>query len=387
MATPLNYRYTPPEIDYASPPPAPGCCCFHAERAADVADTPAAADLALGTLVMDGGGGSFEALLEGPAPAEAGDLPQPPAAADAPALIFFTSGSTARPKGVTHTRRSLATVLSSTAQALGFTPDDRFLAGTSLAHVGGATSALAALLAGATLVVSHSSGSEEIRWLLGHSGATVLKLLPAALFSLVRDPALDAGDLRRLRLCVSGGDHIPAELQREFGALAGFPVDELYGMTEVGMVAVSPPGEGLRPGSLGRPCPGVTMALRRSDGGACATGETGDLWIRTGGCMDGYWNNPTATAEVLVDGWLNSGDVMRADEEGYLWFAGRRKQIIVHDSSNICPRTWRTCCWSIPPWRRRAWWASTIWCTARTCAPTSACAIRPPPIRWGSSGS
>ncbi len=64
----------------------------------------------------------------------------------------------------------------------------------------------------------------------------------------------------------------------------------------------------------------------------------GRLWIRFPGNMVGYWNNPEATAETIVDGWLDTGDVMSADEDGYLWFHGRKKQIIIHDGSNICPQ-------------------------------------------------
>ncbi|MCT0224590.1 acyl--CoA ligase [Synechococcus sp. CS-1328] len=365
VATPLNYRYTPAELDYALELSGARLLLFHAERLADVAASVQVAALPLGTLIYgaesaglgrgggDGGGGEplvvaglsrpprcFEDLLP---PSPAGLQPEVAGAGapphdDDPAILYFTSGSTARPKGVTHSRRSLAAVLSSTAQGLGFTPHDTYLAGTSMAHIGGSTSALAALLAGSTVVLARSSDSEEIRWLLDQTSPTVLKLLPAALFSLVRDPAIRPTDFTGLRLCVSGGDHIPSELQTEFRAVAGFPVNELYGMSEVGMVILNPPGQALRPGSLGRPGPGVAMQLRRPDGSSCATGEAGDLWIRTDGCMSGYWNNPEATAAVLVDGWLASGDVMQADADGYLWFDGRRKQIIVHDSSNICPQ-------------------------------------------------
>ncbi|WP_231605430.1 class I adenylate-forming enzyme family protein [Synechococcus sp. CBW1006] len=367
VATPLNYRYTPAELDYALELSGARLLLFHAERLADVAASAQAAALPLGTLIygaesagLVGGRGCggeplvveglsrpprcFEDLL---LPSPAGLPPEVAGAGladptehhdDDPAILYFTSGSTARPKGVTHSRRSLAAVLSSTAQGLGFTPDDNYLAGTSMAHIGGSTSALAALLAGSTVVLARSSDSEEIRWLLEQTNPTVLKLLPAALFALVRDPAIRPADFASLRLCVSGGDHIPSELQTEFRAVAGFPVNELYGMSEVGMVILNPPGQALRPGSLGRPGPGVAMDLRRPDGSSCAPGEAGDLWIRTDGCMSGYWNNPEATAAVLVDGWLASGDVMQADADGYLWFDGRRKQIIVHDSSNICPQ-------------------------------------------------
>jgi acyl-CoA synthetase (AMP-forming)/AMP-acid ligase II len=83
---------------------------------------------------------------------------------------------------------------------------------------------------------------------------------------------------------------------------------------------------------------GVELSLRDDSGAEVPVGTQGRLWVRSGGNMIGYWNHPQATAETIVDGWLDTGDIMRADEDGYLWFCGRRKQIIVHDASNICPQ-------------------------------------------------
>ena len=91
-------------------------------------------------------------------------------------------------------------------------------------------------------------------------------------------------------------------------------------------------------GSLGKPVPGVTVEIRGDHGHAVAPGEEGRLWIRTPSATVGYWDNDQATAEVFRDGWLDSGDVMRADEDEYLYFCGRSKQIIVHDGSNVTPQ-------------------------------------------------
>jgi long-chain acyl-CoA synthetase len=67
-------------------------------------------------------------------------------------------------------------------------------------------------------------------------------------------------------------------------------------------------------------------------------GAEGRLWVKAPADMIGYWDNPEETAETIKDGWLDTGDIMRADEDGYLWFRGRKKQIIIHDSSNISPQ-------------------------------------------------
>jgi acyl-CoA synthetase (AMP-forming)/AMP-acid ligase II len=81
----------------------------------------------------------------------------------------------------------------------------------------------------------------------------------------------------------------------------------------------------------------VSISIRAEDGTEVDVDEVGRVWIKTPACTLGYWENPEATAEVLEDGWLDSGDLVRRDDDGYLWFFGRKKQIIVHDGSNISP--------------------------------------------------
>jgi len=122
-------------------------------------------------------------------------------------------------------------------------------------------------------------------------------------------------------------------------ALTGHPVSEGYGMTEIGLAALNPPSVVDKLGSVGLPSPGFVFDIRGDQGGReLANGEEGRLWVRTPSRTAGYWNDPAATAEVVRDGWLDTGDVMKADADGYLWFCGRKKQIIVHDGSNICPQ-------------------------------------------------
>jgi long-chain acyl-CoA synthetase len=91
-------------------------------------------------------------------------------------------------------------------------------------------------------------------------------------------------------------------------------------------------------GSIGLPSPGFVFSIRDDDGQELPKGEEGRLWVRTPTQSIGYWNDPAATAEVMCDGWFDTGDEMKSDDDGYNWFCGRRKQIIVHDGSNISPQ-------------------------------------------------
>ena len=142
-------------------------------------------------------------------------------------------------------------------------------------------------------------------------------------------------------------------------------------MTEVGLATLNPPSGVIKQGSIGPPIGGYSVALRDEHGEPIEGGEVGRIWIRTRSRMSGYWQAPEATAEVVLDEWLDSGDLARADDDGYLWFFGRKKQVIVHDGSNISPLEVEARAASST--RRSTWPASSASMTpftARTCAPT-----------------
>ncbi len=337
VATPLNYRYMPAEIDHALEVSEASILLAHAERDQDLAASTLAPRLPLGMIrygAGDGASPSFAALTER-APRQE-DAP-PPSPTD-PAVVFFTSGSTGKPKGVTHTFETLGSLLAAWRDGSETTADDIVLPGCSASHIGGFLLSFASLSAGARVLVARTFDGDELLPLLRAHRPTVLVMLPAALIMLVRDHAATRDDFASIRLCVSGGDKVSAELEREFTELAGFPIDESYGMTEIGICNLNPPSGTNRLGSVGTLNPGYQASIRDERGTELPIGIEGRLWIKSPSNMVGYWNRPDATAATIQAGWLDTGDVMRADEGAYLWFCGRKKQIIVHDGSNICPQ-------------------------------------------------
>lgn len=138
-------------------------------------------------------------------------------------------------------------------------------------------------------------------------------------------------------MCRAGADTVPLELEKEYTDLTGHPIDEGYGSSEMGIATLNPPSGLIKIGSIGIPTPGFVLSLKGDKGNEVRAGVDGNAWARTNSIMAGYWENPDATDEVKVDGWFDTGDVLRADEEEYLQFRSRKKQIIVHDGSNICP--------------------------------------------------
>ncbi len=337
VAAPLNYRYMAPEIDHALELSGARILVAHAERQSDLAKSRLAGSLPLETIVYGAASpraSNFAALCcTKPPPVE---LPAPDA--KAPAAIFFTSGSTGKPKGVTHSFETLGWMFATSVEALELEADDVVLPGASISHLGGYLFSFMALAIGAPVVVAQNSEGRELLGLFRKFRPTILWMLPAALFALVRHQDARREDFASIRICFAGGDKVSDVLEREFVALAGATVEEEYGMTEIGMATFNPPQRADKLGSIGCLMPGYEASIRDETGAEVATGELGHLWVKAPCNMVGYWKNPEATAETIRDGWLNTGDVVRVDDDGFFWFGGRKKQIIIHDGSNICPQ-------------------------------------------------
>jgi acyl-CoA synthetase (AMP-forming)/AMP-acid ligase II len=109
-------------------------------------------------------------------------------------------------------------------------------------------------------------------------------------------------------------------------------------MTETGISTMNPVEGEFRPGSVGKAIEGSDLEIRDSDGRRLPPERRGRLWVRSPGNFIGYWDSPDATGQALVDGWLDTGDVMSRDTDGYLWFDGRQQQTIVRDGSNFTPQ-------------------------------------------------
>jgi acyl-CoA synthetase (AMP-forming)/AMP-acid ligase II len=336
-ATPLNYRYQAPEIDHALEVSGAAFLVAHAERHDALARSEQVSGLRLGSIFY-GDGDIAHRHLEDWMTTDVPGVELPTPRPETPAFIFFTSGSTGKPKGVTHTHETFGWMVASAVVGLEITPADVFLPATSASHVAASSLSLAGLAAGACVAVARTFGGEEILPLLRTARPSLLCMLPAPLFNLVRDHGATRDDFRSIRRCLSGGDKISAELEREFTDLAGFAIEELYGMTETGTSTINPTATHNRIGSIGQVAPGFTASIRNDDNSEPPARTPGRLWIRSRSNTIGYWNRPDATAETIIDGWLDTGDVVSADDESYLWFRGRKKQIIIHDGSNICPQ-------------------------------------------------
>jgi long-chain acyl-CoA synthetase len=337
VAVPLNYRYTHFEIQHALEKSETSFILFHDERRADI-DNMQEGSLGVLPICYEAGSGTDEPVLEDLMATQAtfeDPLAQPP---EAPAFIMFTSGSTGPAKGVTHSRKSIAHCFASAAAGFEIDETDIFLPASSISHIGGLIFCFAVLSAGGRAVVARDLSADEVIALLRNERPTILAILPAALFRLIRDGHASHDDFAAVRVLRSGSDRVPIELVNEFFDLTGLLIDEGWGCSEIGLASLNPPSGRIIAGSAGRPLPGIAASVRSSEGDELEPGQDGVVWIRCESRMLGYWQDDASTQNVFSDDWFDTGDVMRADNDGYLYFRGRKKQIIVHDGSNIFPK-------------------------------------------------
>ncbi|KAJ6531618.1 hypothetical protein DFH09DRAFT_933664 [Mycena vulgaris] len=174
---------------------------------------------------------------------------------------------------------------------------------------------------------------------------TQLSLIPSAIHQLVNHPDTKTTDLSSIVYVNSGAAYLPPELAAQLSRFLkkSSALTQTYGLSETTLTALVRPTAGTLglsappPTATGVLIPGLEARVVRADGSDAAVGETGELWLRGGNVVPGYWNNAQATADAFVDGWLRTGDQFRADEEGYLFFADRGKDTLKVSGVQVSP--------------------------------------------------
>jgi fatty-acyl-CoA synthase len=308
---PLNWRLAAPELRFQLEDAEPSAFLVESEYEALAAAT----------------GHGFEPLAP-PDPRDAAPV-SAEIAGDDPLLLIYTSGTTGRPKGALLTHANCFWTNLSFDLATGLTGDDVVLQVLPQFHCGGwNVQPLLAWWKGAKVVLERAFEPARVLSLLAQKRVTTLMGVPAIYLFLSHEPAFAEADLSSLRLAVVGGAPMPEELIRVWRA-RGIEIVQGYGLTEAAPnVLCLPPEDAMRKmGSAGKPYPYVEVRL----------GAESELLVRGPNVFPGYWRNPEATAAVLRDGWLHTGDAAEVDDEGCYRIRGRLKDMYISGGENVYP--------------------------------------------------
>ncbi|KMO72920.1 long-chain fatty acid--CoA ligase [Mycolicibacterium chubuense] len=339
IAVPVNFRMTPPEIAFLVSD-CQAAVVVTEPVLAGVATAVRDLDATLDTVIVAAGATEdgvlgYEDLLAENAPCPAVDIPD-----DSPALIMYTSGTTGRPKGAVLTHNNLAGQALTHLFTIGADINhDIGFVGVPLFHIAGIGNTIFGLLLGRPTVIYPLGAFDpgELLDVLAAEKVTGIFLVPAQWQAVCAAQRAEPRDLR-LRVLSWGAAPASDTLLREMAdTFPGAQILAAFGQTEMSPVTCMLLGEdALRKlGSVGKVIPTVSARIVDEEMNDVPVGQVGEIVYRAPTLMAGYWNNPAATAEAFAGGWFHSGDLVRQDEEGYIWVVDRKKDMIISGGENI----------------------------------------------------
>ena len=340
IAVPVNFRMTPPEIAFPVSDCRPGVVITESVLAG-VATAVRDLDATLATVIVAGAPtdddvlGYEDVLTEGGAPPPTVDVPN-----DSPALIMYTSGTTGRPKGavLTHTNIAGQAMTFLFTNGVDLNNDVGFI-GVPLFHIAGIGNMIVGLLLGRPTVL-YPLGAFDPDTLLGvlsEERVSGIFLVPAQWQAVCAAQRANPRDLK-LRVLSWGAAPASDTLLRDMAeTFPGTQILAAFGQTEMSPVTCMLLGEDAirKLGSVGKVIPTVSARIVDEAMNDVPVGQVGEIVYRAPTLMAGYWNNPKATAEAFHGGWFHSGDLVRQDDEGYIWVVDRKKDMIISGGENI----------------------------------------------------
>jgi acyl-CoA synthetase (AMP-forming)/AMP-acid ligase II len=251
--------------------------------------------------------------------------------------IMYTGGTTGRPKGVVGTYASAAAVAAIQMADWQWPAKTRFLICSPMSHAGGAF-VLPTLLNGGFIKTIPKFDADEVLDAIPRYRITATMLVPTMLYALLDHPKLEQTDLSSLQTIFYGASAIsPARLSEACERL-GPIFFQFYGQSEAPMTVCSLRKEqhtAAHLSSCGRPLPWQRVALLDDDGVLVAPGQPGEVCVQGPTVMEGYWRQPELTAQAFAGGWLHTGDIARADDEGFLTIVDRKKDVVITGGFNV----------------------------------------------------
>jgi long-chain acyl-CoA synthetase len=255
------------------------------------------------------------------------------------AFLLYTSGTTGHPKGVMLSHKSIVVNHRTVASTGRLKERSQTVLMLPLSHSFGVLMMNVCYLTGCTATILPRFDARQVLETIHTRRVTRFALVPTMLVHLINFPDREKYDTSCLESVNSGGAILPNEVRVQFERLYRCKVLDGYGLSECAPTASAYFFEDtIRPGSIGKPIPGVEITVQDPEGRVLPTGEAGEICIRGPNVMQGYWKDPEATDETLRGGWLHSGDVGHFDADGYLYLTDRMKDLIIKGGENISPR-------------------------------------------------
>jgi fatty-acyl-CoA synthase len=338
ILVPLNWRLAAPELAYMLADSTPRVLIAEAEFA------PVVETLQLQTAVehvlwlgagCDGCGSRYDDLI---ATVDGASISAEVAPGD-PHLILYTSGTTGRPKGAVLTHQVLVWNSLNTNVGWDLHANDVSIIHTPLFHTGGINVlTIPVLHAGGAMILMREWSPQRCLELIAQERVTIFFAVPTMFHMLLETPGFAKTDFSSVRFFISGGAPCPVPLIKAYQTY-GIPFRQGYGLTEVSVncFTLNPEDAIRKAGSVGRPIFHLDARVVDEDGMDLPLGTIGELWLRGPTVCAGYWNNPTATAATITDGWFHTGDLVRVDGDGYFFIVDRKKDMYISGGENVYP--------------------------------------------------
>lgn len=277
----------------------------------------------------------FEKMLEETGPCSPVDI-----SLDDESTIIYTSGTTGNPKGVLLTHGNILVNSAQAGKLADISEDDVVLCFLPLFHVNGLViTGVAPIYAGAQIILRKNFSASEFWGCVEKYRVTIFSGVPTVYQILLNTPASENMDISSLRYGVCGAAPMPVETIRKCEETFKMIIIEGYGLTEGTAGATANPIDGVRKiGSIGIPFAGSEVKIFDEDDNEVPDGEVGEIVIRGGNVMKGYYNKPEETAQTLRGGWLHTGDMAYKDNDGYLFIVDRKKEMVIRGGENIYPK-------------------------------------------------
>ena len=262
------------------------------------------------------------------------------AAEDDPAAMIYTAGLTGKPLGAVLTHGNLISQSRLLADLFDGSQKDTGLSLIPLFHSFGAVAnMLNPILMGACVVMLDAFSIDSIFKAIEAEKVTYMTAVPRVYLAMLLQEGTEKYDIRSLKYCVTGGSTMPPAYMPQFEKKFRVRIREGYGLTEASPVcSVTRLHMEQKPGSIGIPIPGVEVRIVDDTGRELARGEIGELIVRGPNVMAGYYKDPEATAAVIRNGWLHTGDLALIDADGHIFLKGRKKRMIITSGFNVYPR-------------------------------------------------